>query len=75
MAPATRPLNRKHFNLRLRKMGFRQTATLGVWRLPVPVSGVRVDERHGGPELRGRLSWMMREHDRALAAYLAGGDK
>ena len=68
-------LGRKDFNAKLRRMGFRQTVTLGIWRLPKPCSGRIVDERNGGATLRERLAWMMGQNDAALAAYLAGGDK
>lgn len=68
-------LSRKDFNHKLRRLGFRQTVTLGVWRLPVPFSAVRVDERNGGESLRERLEWMLVELDKATAAKLSGGDK
>jgi hypothetical protein len=68
-------LSRKDFNNKLRRLGFRQTLTLGIWRLPMPFSGTRVDERNGGETLRARLAWMLGELDKATAAYLDGDDK
>ena len=68
-------LSRKDFNHKLRNMGFRQTLTLGIWRLPVPCSAQKLDEREGGDTLRGRLAWMIGRNDVAIAAKLDGGDK
>jgi len=65
-------LNRTTFNGKLRTLGFRQV-TGSIWRLPVPCSGHKVDEREGGATLRERLAWMIAQNDAALAAYLAGG--
>jgi hypothetical protein len=67
-------LHRKDFNHKLRVMGFRQTVTLGIWRLPVPCSSQKVDERGGGTTLRERLAWMIAQNDAAIAAHLTGGD-
>jgi hypothetical protein len=69
-----RDLNRVTFNGKLRRLGFRQV-TAAIWRLPVPCSGQKIDEREGGATLRERLAWMIGRNDAALAAYLAGGDK
>jgi hypothetical protein len=79
MAPA-KDLNRKEFEAKLRKLGFRQTKWLGVWTMPRPFSTVRVNERPAGagdapPSLRVRLAWMLGELDRKIAAKLAGGDR
>jgi len=67
-------LSRKDFNHKLRRMGFRQSLTLGIWRLPVPCSAQTLDEREGGDTLRGRLAWMIGRNDAAIAARLDGGD-
>jgi len=67
-------LSRKDFNAKLRRLGFRQTVTLGIWRLPVPFSAQRVDERNGGETLRARLAWMLGELDKATAAKLTRTD-
>ena len=68
-------LSRKDFNNKLRRLGFFQTVTLGIWRLPKPCSARIVDERNGGATLRERLAWMIAQNDAVLAAKLDGGDK
>jgi len=68
-------LNRRVFNNKLRQLGFRQTGTLGIWRLPVPCSAQKVDEREGGATLRERLAWMIGKNEVAIASKLAGGDQ
>jgi hypothetical protein len=77
---AAKDLNRREFEAKLRKLGFRQTSRLGVWTMPRPFSTVRVNERPVGAvdapvALRVRLAWMLGELDRVIAAKLAGGDK
>ena len=74
MRPPAFDINRTTFNGKLRALGFRQV-TGSIWRLPVPCSGQKVDEREGGATLRERLAWMIGRNDAAIAAYLAGGDK
>jgi hypothetical protein len=66
-------LSRKDFNNKLRARGFHQTATFGVWRMPVPCSKQKLREDAGGDTLRARLAWMITRYDEAVAAHLAGG--
>lgn len=61
--PPARDLSRGQFVARMKAAGF-VPELLGYWRLPFQERHVCVNELNGGPRLRDRLAYLLREADR-----------
>lgn len=68
---SVRDLSRKQFIRTLTARGFTPLPYLGYWRIPATQGRVCLSELNGGPRLRDRLAYLLREADRHTAPHRA----